>query len=112
MFGFFKALTGSGSASREQEPCNLRIGGHPEHLHPVDDPQGLGGYQLAIEALIRDESPEVIYLRSDTENLSVVRKALEYCPALAGRSALPISFPMRRWRRSSVSISGLTSPPS
>ena len=93
MFGFFKALTGSGSASREQEPCNLRIGGHPEHLHPVDDPQGLGGYQLAIEALIRDESPEVIYLRSDTENLSVVRKALEYLSRIGGQVGVADQLP-------------------
>ena len=85
MFGFFKVLTGSGSASRDQEPCNLLIGSHPEHLYPVDDPQGLGGYQLAIEALIRDDSPEVIYLRSDTENLSVVRKALEYLSRIGGQ---------------------------
>ncbi|QQD71609.1 hypothetical protein [Acidithiobacillus ferrivorans] len=93
MFGFFKALTGSGSASREQEPCNLRIGGHPEHLHPVDDPQGLGGYQLAIEALIRDESPEVIYLRSDTKNLSVVRKALEYLSRIGGQVGVADQLP-------------------
>ena len=93
MFGFFKVLKGSGSASRKQEPCNLRIGGHPEHLHPVDDPQGLGGYQLAIEALIRDESPEVIYLRSDTGNLSVVRKALEYLSRIGGQVGVADQLP-------------------
>lgn len=93
MFGFFKVLTGSGSTSRKQEPCNLRIGGHPEHLHPVDDPQGLGGYQLAIESLIRDESPEVIYLRSDTENLSVVRKALEYLSRIGGQVGVADQLP-------------------
>ena len=93
MFGFFKVLTGSGSASCKQEPCNLRIGGHPEHLHPVDDPQGLGGYQLAIESLIRDESPEVIYLRSDTGNLSVVRKALEYLSRIGGQVGVANQLP-------------------
>ncbi|MBU2855762.1 hypothetical protein HF289_02405 [Acidithiobacillus ferrooxidans] len=93
MFGFFKALTGSGSTSREQEPCNLWIGGHPNHLHPVDDPQGLGAYQLAIEALIRDESPEVIYLRSDTEDLSVVCKALEYLSRIGGQVGVADQLP-------------------
>ena len=93
MFGFFKVLTGSGSASRDQEPCNLLIGSHPEHLYPVDDPQGLGGYQLAIEALIRDESPEVIYLRSDTGNLSVVRKALEYLSRIGGQVGVADQLP-------------------
>ena len=90
MFGFFKALTGfrhtlagcktlAGSESTKGKgQCNLWIGGHPDHLRPVDDSQGLGGYQLAIEALIRDESPEVIYLLSETGDLSVVRKSLEY----------------------------------
>ena len=93
MFGFFKVLTGSGSASRDQEPCNLLIGSHPEHLYPVDDPQGLGGYQLAIEALIRDESPAVIYLRSDTGNLSVVRKALEYLSRIGGQVGVANQLP-------------------
>jgi hypothetical protein len=93
MFGFFKALTGGGSASREQKPCNLWIGGHPDRLRPVDDPQGLGGYQLAIEALIRDQSPEVIYLRSDTDDLSVVRKSLEYLSRIGGQVGVADQLP-------------------
>jgi len=93
MFGFFKAWTGTGSAGREQKPCNLRIGGHPEHLYPVDDPRGLGGYQLAIEALIRDESPEVIYLRSETDDLSVVRKGLAYLSRIGGQVGVADQLP-------------------
>jgi len=93
MFGFFKMLTGSGSASRGQEPCNLWIGSHPDHLCPVDDPQGRGRYQLAIEALIRDEAPEVIYLRSDTDDLSVVRKSLEYLSRVGGQVGVADQLP-------------------
>jgi hypothetical protein len=66
-------------------PCKLWIGGHPERMQPVDDPQGLGGYQLAVEALIRDEAPDVIYLFSDDPgDLSVVRKALAYLSRTGG----------------------------
>ncbi|MBU2822948.1 hypothetical protein HF283_02300 [Acidithiobacillus ferrooxidans] len=99
MFGFFKALTGSRQTLAGCEPtkgedqCNLRIGGHPDHLCPVDDPQGLGAYQLAIEALIRDESPEVIYLRSDTEDMSVVRKALGYLSRIGGQVGVADQLP-------------------
>uniref|UniRef100_E6QCM3 Uncharacterized protein n=1 Tax=mine drainage metagenome TaxID=410659 RepID=E6QCM3_9ZZZZ len=99
MFGFFKALTGSRQSLAGCEPtkgkgqCNLWIGGHPDHLRPVDDPQGLGAYQLAIEALIRDESPEVIYLRSDTEDMSVVRKALGYLSRIGGQVGVADQLP-------------------
>lgn len=92
MFGFFKSLTG-GQASNDVAPCNLWIGGNPYGLRPVDDPQGLGGYQLAIEALIRDEFPEVIYLRSETEDLSVVRKALEYLSRIGGQVGVAEQLP-------------------
>lgn len=93
MFGFFKALMGGCHASRGQERRNLLIGCRPDHLRPVDDPHGLGGYQLAIEALIRDESPEVIYLRSDTEDLSVVRKSLEYLSRIGGQVGVAEQLP-------------------
>ena len=98
MFGFFKALTGN-SASKGRAPgkrralSNLLVGGHPEHLYPVDDPQGVGGYQLAIEALIRDESPEVIYLRSETDDLSVVRKGLAYLSRIGGQVGVADQLP-------------------
>lgn len=92
MFGFFKSLTG-GQASNDIAPCNLWIGGNPYGLRRVDDPRGLGGYQLAIEALIRDESPEIIYLRSDTEDLSVVRKALEYLSRIGGQVGVADQLP-------------------
>ncbi|MHB1573474.1 MAG: hypothetical protein ACYCTC_05945 [Acidithiobacillus ferrooxidans] len=93
MLGFFKALTGSRQRPEGEDQCNLRIGGHPDHLRPVDDPQGLGAYQLAIEALIRDESPEVIYLRSDTEDMSVVRKALGYLSRIGGQVGVADQLP-------------------
>ncbi|MGC9215844.1 hypothetical protein [Acidithiobacillus sp.] len=93
MFGFFKALTGSGTASGRRDGCNLWIGGHPDHLRPVDDAAGTGRYQLALEALIRDEAPEVIYLRSDTEDLSVVRKALQYLSRIGGQVGVADQLP-------------------
>lgn len=108
MFGFFKALTGGCHASKRQaqeglhpakgsRPArsqhNLLIGGHPDHLRTVDDPQGLGGYQLAIEALIRDESPEIIYFHSETGDLSVVRKSLEYLSRIGGQVGVADQLP-------------------
>ncbi|WP_414041269.1 hypothetical protein ACJU26_04100 [Acidithiobacillus sp. M4-SHS-6] len=96
MFGFFRALTGGCHTPKgqgQEEPHNLWIGAHPDRLRPVDDPEGLGGYQLAIEALIRDESPEVIYLRSDTGDLSVVRKALEYLSRIGGQVGVADQLP-------------------
>jgi len=59
-------------------PCNLWVGSSPTRMIPVDDPEGLGGYKLALDQLIREETPELIFLRSDTDDLSVVRKALQY----------------------------------
>ncbi|EGQ60895.1 hypothetical protein GGI1_03281, partial [Acidithiobacillus sp. GGI-221] len=56
-------------------------------------PRGLGGYQLAIEALIRDESPEVIYLLSETGDLSVVRKSLEYLSRIGGQVGVADQLP-------------------
>lgn len=56
----------------------LRIGSTPECPIAVDDRNGDGGYQLALEKFLREENPDLIFLRSDTEDLSVVRKALEY----------------------------------
>ena len=66
-------------------PCLLRIGPSTEALAPVDDPQGLGAYQLAIDALIRVQAPERIYCVSDNpEDLSLVRKAVRYLAELGG----------------------------
>ncbi|MBU2752447.1 hypothetical protein HER14_16320 [Acidithiobacillus thiooxidans] len=111
MFRFFKALTGfrqtltvskslagceplaGSNPTKGKSRCNLWIGGHPDHLRPVDDPQGVGGYQLAIEALIRDESPEVIYLHSETGDLSVVRKSLEYLSRIGGQVGVADQLP-------------------
>jgi hypothetical protein len=74
MFGrFFR------SAPKGDPACNLRIGATPDCTTRVDDPQGLGGYKLAIDRLLREEKPDIIYLRSDNPaDLSVVRKVLEY----------------------------------
>ncbi len=75
-------------------PCKLWIGGHPEQMRMVDDPRGLGAYQLALEALIREESPDVIYLFSDDpEDLSVVRKALAYLSRMGGQVAVAWQIP-------------------
>lgn len=57
---------------------NLRIGSTPECPVAVNDPHGDGGFQLAIDKFLREENPDLIFLRSDTEDLSVVRKALAY----------------------------------
>ncbi|MBU2821267.1 hypothetical protein HF288_08025 [Acidithiobacillus caldus] len=57
---------------------NLRIGVTPECPVAVNDPGGDGGFQLAIDKFLREENPDLIFLRSDTEDLSVVRKALAY----------------------------------
>ncbi len=59
-------------------PYNLRIGATPECPVAVNDPNGDGGFQLAIDKFLREESPDLIFLRSDTDDLSVVRKALAY----------------------------------
>ncbi len=75
-------------------PRKLWLGGHPEQMQPVDDPQGLGAYQLALEALIRDQSPNVIYLFSnDPVDLSVVRKALAYLSRIGGQVAVAWQLP-------------------
>lgn len=88
MFGFF----------RKPDPAprryHLWIGSLPDRLRPVDDPQGLGGYQLAIEELIRSEAPELIYLRSDDPgDLSVVRKSLEYLSRIGGQVGVAEQLP-------------------
>ncbi|MGK9452299.1 hypothetical protein ACSSZE_13755 [Acidithiobacillus caldus] len=57
---------------------NLRIGVTPECPVAVNDPHGDGGFQLALDRFLREEKPDLIFLRSDTEDLSVVRKALAY----------------------------------
>ena len=78
-----------------QSACNLWIGSDPARLRPVDDPEGLGGYQLAIDQLLREEAPAVIYLRSDDpRDLSVVRKALEYLSRIGGEVAVAEQLPI------------------
>ncbi len=78
-----------------QAACNLWIGSDPAHLRPVDDPEGLGGYQLAIDQLLREDAPAVIYLRSDNpKDLSVVRKALEYLSRIGGEVAVAEQLPI------------------
>ncbi|MGE0047750.1 MAG: hypothetical protein AB7T01_02280 [Acidithiobacillus sp.] len=64
--------------SERQGAYSLRIGATPDCPVAVDDPRGDGGYQLALERFLREENPDLIFLRSDTEDLSIVRKALEY----------------------------------
>nr|MBU2747844.1 hypothetical protein [Acidithiobacillus montserratensis] len=82
------------SVNAENGPCKLWLGGHPEQMQPVDDPKGLGAYQLAVEALIRDESPDVVYLYSDDQaDLSVVRKALVYLSRIGGQVAVAWQLP-------------------
>ena len=84
--GMLDKLLGTPQA---QSACNLWIGADPEHLQPVDDPQGLGGYQLALEKLVRDESPALIHVRSDDpDDLSMVRKALEHLSRIGGEVAV------------------------
>ncbi len=74
--------------------CNLRIGPALDDLIPVDDPQGLGGYQLAIEKLLREQDPERIYLLSDNpSDLSVVRKSLAYLTRCYGELAVCPQLP-------------------
>ncbi len=97
--GFFKGLMQkrqerAATDMRGGGPCKLWIGGHPEQMRMVDDPRGLGAYQLAVEALIREESPDVIYLFSDDpEDLSVVRKALTYLSRVGGQVAVAWQIP-------------------
>ncbi len=98
--GFFKGLmpkrleSAPTTALQGGGPCTLWIGGHPEQMRMVDDPQGLGAYQLAVEALIREESPDIIYLFSDDpEDLSVVRKALAYLSRIGGQVAVAWQLP-------------------
>ncbi len=78
-----------------QAACNLWIGSDPARLRPVDDPEGLGGYQLAIDQLLREDAPAVIYLRSDDpKDLSVVRKALEYLSRIGAEVAVAEQLPI------------------
>ena len=78
-----------------QPACNLWIGSDPAHLRPVDDPEGLGGYQLAIDQMLREEAPAVIHLRSDNpKDLSVVRKALEYLSRIGAEVAVAEQLPI------------------
>lgn len=94
MFGIFGSHPAKGlQPAKGKVPCNLWIGGHPDRLRPVDDPRGAGGYQLAIDALIRDEAPDVIYLRSETEDLSVVRRGLEYLSRIGGQVGVTDQLP-------------------
>ena len=80
--------------NKKQTVCNLWIGSSPTSMTPVDDPEGLGEYQLAIDRLLREESPSLIYLRSDDpEDLSVVRKALEYLAWTGGEIAVAEQIP-------------------
>ncbi len=76
------------------KPCNLRIGPSLDALAPVNDQQGLGGYQLAIEKLLREQAPDRVYLLSDdTNDLSVVRKGLAYLGACFGEIAVCPQLP-------------------
>lgn len=97
MLSFIRSLMPSrqgNAATPGSGPCKLWLGGHPERMQPVDDPQGLGAYQLAVEALIREEAPDVIYLFSDDpEDLSVVRKALAYLSRIGGQVAVAWQIP-------------------
>jgi hypothetical protein len=89
--GFLRAVLG---ARAQPKRCNLWIGPDPEHLIPVDDPKGLGGYELAIDKLIREQAPERIFVRSgDPEDLTMVRKALEYLSAIGGEVAVAEQLP-------------------
>ena len=90
--GWFSGIFGANRAHATGD--NLWIGADPEHLQPVDDPEGLGGYQLAIDKLIRETAPKRIYLRSgDPEDLSMVRKALEYLSYIGGEIAVAEQMP-------------------
>jgi hypothetical protein len=80
---------------RRSSACNLWIGADPERLVPVDDPQGLGGYQLAIDKLIREQAPALVYLWSGApDDLSVVRKALQYLSAGGGEVGVAEQLPI------------------
>ncbi|AEK57925.1 conserved hypothetical protein [Acidithiobacillus caldus SM-1] len=89
--GFFGNHFGRKKA---QSACNLRIGASPDRLVAVDDPDGQGAYQLAIDRLLREEAPAVVFLRSDDpSDLSVVRRALEYLSSLGGEVAVADQMP-------------------
>ncbi|EGQ60460.1 hypothetical protein GGI1_00575 [Acidithiobacillus sp. GGI-221] len=49
--GWFSGIFGANRAHATGD--NLWIGADPEHLQPVDDPEGLGGYQLALDKSAR-----------------------------------------------------------
>lgn len=89
--GFFSNIFGS--KREQQQSCNLWIGDSPENMTPVDDPEGLGGYELAIDRLIREQAPEKVFLRSDTSDLSVVRKALSYLSRIGGEVGIAPQLP-------------------
>ena len=74
--------------------CNLWISGDGEHWEAVDDPQGLGGYRLAIDRLIREQSPALIHVYSDDpQDLLMVRKALAYLSGFGGEVGVATQLP-------------------
>jgi hypothetical protein len=77
-----------------QSVCTLRIGASPDRMVAVDDPDGQGAYQLAIDRLLREEAPALVHLHSDDpSDLSVVRRALEYLSSLGGEVAVAEQIP-------------------
>ncbi|XTI71806.1 hypothetical protein ACQAYK_08915 [Acidithiobacillus sp. AC3] len=56
---------------------NFRVGATPDCPIAIQD-TGAGEYLLVLARFVRDVNPDLIFLRSDTEDLSVVRKSLEY----------------------------------
>ena len=56
---------------------NFRVGATPDCPVGIQD-TGAGEYLLTMARFLRDVNPDLVFLRSDTEDLSVVRKALEY----------------------------------
>lgn len=59
------------------EQYNFRVGATPECPFVVQE-TGAGEYLLVLARFLRDVNPDLIFLRSDTQDLSVVRKALGY----------------------------------
>ncbi|MBU2754979.1 hypothetical protein HFU84_06975 [Acidithiobacillus sp. CV18-2] len=89
--GILSRLFSNGST---RPACNLFIGTSPARMIPVDDPTGLGGYSLAIDKLIREEAPDVVYCHSgDPADLSMVRKSLEYLAMIGSEVGVAEQLP-------------------
>ncbi|UTV80116.1 hypothetical protein MQE22_08780 [Acidithiobacillus sp. YTS05] len=81
-------------AGKSKAACKLWISGDGQHWEAVNDPEGLGGYRLALDRLIREQSPALVHVYSDDpEDFSMLRKALSYLSEFGGEVGVATQLP-------------------